>query len=360
MLPVVLTALIGSFLASVIGTYAVRRIARAGGFVDCPGGHKQHDTPVALGGGIVITWTVCLPVLMVVAGARLAETYGIPEWLPAFVKVHVGGLALQAPAAIAVVGGAFLLHAVGLFDDLRPIGPAVKLGAQVVVALVLSWGFEIRLLDLEILPGWVSVVLTVLWIVVVTNAFNFLDNMDGLSAGVAVIAGSIFALAAFGSGQVFVPVMMLLLVGSLVGFLVFNFPPASVFMGDAGSLVVGYLMSVLIVLTTFYNPGQRLMPAGVLLPVVVLAVPLYDVCSVIVHRLRAGVSVFRGDRRHFSHRLVQRGFSERAAVLTIYLATGATSLTAILLPHVAWTGASLIFAQCLCVVLMIAVLEHTP
>ena len=113
------------------------------------------------------------------------------------------------------------------------------------------------------------------------------------------------------------------------------------------------------ILTTFYDPAQNLKPLGVIVPLVVLAVPLYDVISVVTHRLRAGDSPFRGDWRHFSHRLVKRGMTHRGAVLTIYLATAATGLPAIILPRVAWLEAVLIMLQCLCVVVMIAILEHT-
>jgi UDP-GlcNAc:undecaprenyl-phosphate GlcNAc-1-phosphate transferase len=201
--------------------------------------------------------------------------------------------------------------------------------------------------------------LTVLWIVLITNAFNFLDNMDGLSAGVAAIAAGIFAVASMSAGQVFVPIMAWVLVGALLGFLVFNFSPATIFMGDAGSLVVGYLLSVLTILTTFYDSARNLTPLGIIVPMVVLAVPLYDVTSVVIHRIRAGESPFKGDWRHFSHRLVKRGMTQRGAVLTIYLATAATALPAIALPRVDWMIAILLLAQCLCVVVMIAVLEHT-
>jgi UDP-GlcNAc:undecaprenyl-phosphate GlcNAc-1-phosphate transferase len=115
---------------------------------------------------------------------------------------------------------------------------------------------------------------------------------------------------------------------------------------------------VLTVLTTYYDPAQQTQPVGVFVPVIVLAVPLYDVISVVLHRLRAGDSPFRGDRRHFSHRLLRRGMSTRAAALTIYLATAATGLPAMLLPHADWFSAALIFAQTVCVVLIIAILEH--
>jgi UDP-GlcNAc:undecaprenyl-phosphate GlcNAc-1-phosphate transferase len=211
----------------------------------------------------------------------------------------------------------------------------------------------------EALPAPLSIGLTVLWIVVITNAFNFLDNMDGLSAGVAAIASAIFALAAADAGQVFVPALAWIVVGALLGFLCFNFSPATIIMGDAGSLVVGFLLSVVTILTTYYDPARDLTPLGVVVPLMVLAVPLYDVISVVTHRLRLGESPFRGDRRHFSHRLVKGGMTPRGAVLTIYLATAATGLPAIILSRVDWFGAGLLFGQCLCVVVMIALLEQS-
>jgi len=354
---VAVIALLGSFVTSLGATYVVRQVARRRGFADRPGGHKGHHHPVALGGGIAITWTVFVPVLGATSLAAMAGRWGVPEWVPEFVRVHLPGVASKGPAVLAVMSGALLLHVVGLIDDVRALGPWIKLFAEVGVALILSVGFDICILELESLPRFVPVIVTIVWIVGITNAFNFLDNMDGLSAGVAVIAGSIFAAAAFSGGQIFVPVVMLILVGALLGFLLFNFPPASIFMGDSGSLVIGYLMSVLVILTTFYDSSKELRPAGVFLPLVVLAVPMYDVVSVCVRRIRSGVSVFRGDRRHFSHRLIERGFSPRAAVLTIYLATAATSSSGILLPHANWPAAGLIFAQCVCVVLIIAILE---
>ncbi len=355
MIAYAMLALIGAFFISAFGTFVVRSVARRRGFVDRPGGHKGHDAPVALGGGIAIAWTACLPVLAGTIFAYWTADRGFPEWVPEFLRTHLAGVAYKAPGVFAVIGGAIVLHIMGWIDDVRALGPGIKFAVQAIVAIVLAGVFEIRLL--EFLPTPVSIAATVFWIILITNAFNFLDNMDGLSAGVAAIAGTIFAIAAFGAGQIFVPMMMLILVGATLGFLLFNFSPATIFMGDAGSLVIGYLMSVLVILTTFYHPDRQMHPAGVLLPLVVFAVPLYDVISVIWHRRRAGVSIFRGDRRHFSHRLVARGFSPRSAVLTIYLATAASSLAGILLPHLAWSGAALVFAQCICVVLMIALLE---
>ncbi len=380
---IVLIAIGVPFVVSLLATYVVRAWARRHGFIDTsvvlpdtpkadgpdlrPSGERQHDAPVALGGGIALMLAICGPILggTMVAWALSGDTPAMTgleagslhKWLPAFVQTHLGGIASKLPVVLAIVAGAVVLHIVGLIDDRKALGPWPKFVAQIAVALFIAGPVGIR--AVEALPTYLSIAVTVLWIVAITNAFNFLDNMDGLSAGVAAIAAAIFAVASMGAGQVFGPVMAWVVVGGSLGFLVFNFSPATIFMGDAGSLVIGYLMSVLTILTTFYDPVQNLTPLGVIVPVVVLAVPLYDVISVVAHRLRLGESPFRGDRRHFSHRLVRRGMTPRGAVLTIYLATAATALPAIVLPRVDWIRASLLLVQCLCVVVMIAILEHT-
>lgn len=357
---VVLIAIAGPFLLSLASTAAIRKWANAIGLIDRPAGHKQHKHPVALGGGIALMLSICGPlwfVSLAVWWLTALESSGtLPEWLPELIRTHLSGLASKVPIVLAITGGALVLHVVGLIDDRRPLGPWPKLVAQITVALIIAWPVGIR--AVEFLPAPLSIAVTVVWIVLITNAFNFLDNMDGLSAGVAAVAAAIFALAAMRTGQVFVPMLAWVVVGALCGFLWFNFHPATIFMGDAGSLVIGYLMGVLTVLTTFYDPALGLKPLGVLVPLLVLAVPLYDVTSVVVHRIREGVSPFVGDWRHFSHRLVKRGMTRRGAVLTIYLATAATGLPAIVLPSVDRMGAVLLLAQCGCVVLMIAILEH--
>jgi UDP-GlcNAc:undecaprenyl-phosphate GlcNAc-1-phosphate transferase len=358
MLIVVAIALVLSFAGSVLLTLCVRGWARRTGFVDRPGGHKQHDDPTPLGGGIAITWTVCGALTIGTLGIWLAVHQGWLDRLPEFVQLHASGVASRMTSVLAVVAGAIVLHVTGLIDDRRALGPWTKFAIQFVVAGVLVGVFGIR--AGEMLGTAVSIGLTVFWLVLIINAFNFLDNMDGLSAGVAAIAAAILAAAAMRNGQVFVPVVAWILVGTLGGFLVFNFSPASIFMGDAGSMVIGYFLAVLTVLTTYaqYDPAQSPPPYAVLTPAIVLAVPLYDVISVVTVRLRAGHSPFRGDRRHFSHRLTQRGMRPRSAVLTIYLATAATSLAALLLPGATWASAACIGVQTLCVVLIIAILEQ--
>lgn len=352
----VLIAVAGPLLLSWAVTALVKRWAIRIGFVDRPGGHKQHDRVVALGGGLAIFAAVAGPLL---AGtiAAWAMRASPPAWLPTLLRTHITGIASKLPELLGILGAAAVLHVVGIIDDRRPLGPAPKFLVQFVVAGFIAGPLGIR--AAQALPAPLSIGLTVLWIVLMTNAFNFLDNMDGLSAGVATVAAAIFAVAAMNAGQIFVPIMAWVMVGSLLGFLIHNFSPASIFMGDAGSLPLGFLISVLTILTTYYDPAKQLAPIGVAVPLLVLAVPLYDVISVVIHRLRAGVSPLKGDRRHFSHRLVKRGLSQRNAVLTVYLATAATGLPAIVLPHLNWVGAALLLLQCACVVVMVAVLEST-
>lgn len=353
-----------AFVISVILTPVVRRWALQRHFVDRPmgaGSHKQHKEPTAFGGGIAITVAVLGPIVLMIVvamfgrGVDPARLGRLTQWLP-LLPQWLGGVWDKSPQALAVIAGALVMHLMGIIDDHRPLSPYLKLVAQIAVALLLTGWFGVR--SGTVLGPVASTLLSTLWIVALTNAFNFMDNMDGLSGGVAALTAVLLALSSLTVGQVFVPCALLLLAGALIGFLVYNFPPAKIFMGDAGSLVVGYLLSVCTILTTFYDPGQQRRPFGVLVPLIVFAVPIYDMASVIVHRLRIGVSIFRSDRRHFSHRLVKLGLSPRSAVLTIYLATAATSLPAVVLPTVAsWSGAILIFTQTLCVIAIIAILE---
>ncbi len=353
-------ALTASFFISLLLTPIVRRMALRRGFVDHPKreSHKAHPRTVAFGGGVAITAAIVLPMLGVIALSFISPSLSgegseglSPNW-----SAWMGGVRLKAGTGVAILLGALVLHAMGLMDDRRSLGAMTKLIIQAAVALILTVGFEIRVV--EAFVGTIpAAILTALWIVTLTNAFNFLDNMDGLSGGVAFLASVILAATAFRAGQIFVPCSLMLVAGAVLGFLMFNFPPASIFMGDAGSLVIGYFLAVFTVLTTFYDPEQGRTPFGVLVPVVVFAIPLYDLLSVTWHRYRSGRSIFSADRGHFSHRLVQLGMSPTSAVLTIYLATLATALPAMLLPQLGWTGAVLVGGQCVCIVSIIAILE---
>jgi UDP-GlcNAc:undecaprenyl-phosphate GlcNAc-1-phosphate transferase len=368
--PILILAAV-SFVLSWVITLAMKRFAPRLGLVDRPGTRKIHQLPIPLGGGVAIFWSLALPMLATllavnVAGNVIIDRFPADEDMAALVE----GGQYQTPMTLGLLGGMLVLHGVGLMDDRRALGPFSKLVVQVAVATAFVIIYDVRALtaldNSRVLMGAgyaVSVFLTVFWIVAVTNAFNFLDNMDGLSAGVAAVCATAFLITALTIGQWFVAAALALLLGAVLAFLCFNFPPASIFMGDGGSLVIGFLLGVLTVRTTFLAPGTD-WGAGwyaVFAPVIVLAVPMYDMVTVMIVRLRRRASPFIGDNNHFSHRLVARGMSRRTAVLCIYLVTAATSMAAILLPHVRSTfGAMLIFAQTVLVLSVVALLEQHP
>lgn len=354
-----------AMLISLLAVMGMRRLAPRIGFVDQPGHRKIHANPKPLGGGIGIYLGFALPLLIGVIVVN--------AWPPSFAidPAYWSGAQQQTPLAVGVLIALTALHLMGLIDDRWALGPWIKLivqlGAAAGLVIAMEWLAHdtpsLRLRALTAVGTAPSILLTVLWIVAVTNAFNFLDNMDGLSAGVAAVCTTAFLITAVSIEQWFVAALLVLLLGALLGFLCFNFPPASIFMGDAGSLVVGFILGVLTIRTTFLPPTQTF--AGgwyvVFAPLIVLAIPMYDLIVVSLIRLGRGKSPFVGDTNHFSHRLVARGMSRRMAVLCIYLITAATSIAAILLPQTQTTlGAFLIFAQTLLIVGVVALLEQHP
>ena len=348
-----------AFVFSAVVTPLLARFFGRTGFVDEPRRERFSQRKVPKGGGVAIFWAVVLPIVVGLLLVWYCQVHSISSpWLPQGLDVYLPGILSRAGGAVAILVGAAVLHVLGLLDDVRGINPLVKLIVQFVVAIGLVVFFDIRLFTF--LHWSIGAMLTVIWIVLLTNVFNFLDNMDGLSAGIAAIVLIMFIWVGRVSQQVFVPTMATVLLGALTGFLLYNFNPARIFMGDSGSLPLGYLVAVISVLTTYYNPqvhqGQWY---SALIPLVVLAIPLYDFASVVFLRLRAHRPPWVGDKRHFSHRLIQRGMSQRTAVLTIYLATAATALSARLLTQVKALGAILIFVQVLAVTGIIALLESS-
>jgi UDP-GlcNAc:undecaprenyl-phosphate GlcNAc-1-phosphate transferase len=354
-----IAAVFVSLAISLLATPLSRRVAVRTGMIDVPQRHKAHARPTPLLGGSAIFGAFLGPALLAVALARYWDSQGVPAWLTTYLPElarHVAGAAAKAPMALGVLGGAALMHVLGLIDDRKPLGPFVKLAVQTAVAVGVVVGLDVRVLT--VLSEPLSTVLSVLWLVAITNALNFMDNMDGLSAGVAAICCTALMAASLSVGQVFVPAMLALVLGATLGYLPYNFPTASTFMGDAGSLVLGYMLGVASMLTTYVD-GASVHHYSVLAPLVLLAVPLYDMISVIVLRLRQRVNPLAGDRRHFSHRLVRRGMSTRKAVLTVYLCTAETALAAVLLPHVDAAGSALVLAQTVGILLIVALLEST-
>ncbi len=361
-LPLLLGAgLVGSLTLALMLTPIAMRVARRVGFVDRPGGHKSHRDPIPYAGGVAIFIAAWVPALLAAVVAQFAPIDALLSVLGEAARPYIDGLRDRAASFYWLLLGAAALHALGLIDDARPLGPRIKFSVMTIVAILVATLADVRIVGGMAAP-WVSIALTVLWIVVIVNAFNFLDNMDGLSAGVATINLAFLAICGVLAGQAFVPALACVFCGAILGFLVFNFPPARIFMGDAGSLVVGYMVAIVSIMTTYYNAesGAARPPYALAMPLVALAVPLYDFVTVVGIRILEGRSPFHGDQRHFSHRLVDHGLSRRFAVLTIYLATAATGLAATLLPKADLRQTLTIVCLVLMVLGIIAILEMPP
>ena len=348
---------LGSFALSAVLTAAVRKLAIAVGFVARPVAGRYHHKVIPLGGGIAIFVTIAAAISGAIAAVKFVGA-GQFGWVGELVAVHREGFSGKADELLIVLGCAFVLFLVGLVDDKKHLGAGLKFLAQFAVAITAARFADIRV-ELFIESKLITSLLSAVWIVLIINVFNFLDNMDGASAGIAVIvSGILFAVAAIG-GQIFVGGMSLVLIGALLGFLVFNFPPAKIFMGDAGSMVVGFWIALLTLRTTYYNQEQNGMWYAVFVPLIVLAVPLYDFLSVTFLRISQGKSPFVGDTQHFSHRLKRHGLSDSQTVLTLYLATLCTGLGATVLGHVNAAGAILIFVQTFMILGIIGIFETT-
>jgi UDP-GlcNAc:undecaprenyl-phosphate/decaprenyl-phosphate GlcNAc-1-phosphate transferase len=295
------------------------------GLVDDPGHRKIHATTIPLAGGLAVLTGLLLPlfaatVLLKWNGAQIANA-----------GLLVYGLDKRALQLAAIAFGAVGMVVLGLLDDKHELKPLTKFIGQLLIAGVVAYsGVRITLFVPNVI---FSYAVTVLWLLTVINAFNFMDNMNGLCAGLGAISAGLFGLIAAAEGQYLVALLAFLTCGALLGFLPHNFPQARAFLGDSGSHLVGYLLAVLAILPHFYHRGQP-RPLAVLSPLLVLAVPLADLVWVVVLRTRMGKPFYVGDTNHLSHRLVRAGLNPAAAVLLIWGV--AAVLGALAVAYTAW------------------------
>lgn len=281
------TAGLSAFIA-LVATYLARGAANRFQWLDKPGQHKAHSKPIPLLGGIAIY------------GAFLVTSLIFDsEWF------------LSEGRYFAIA--ATLLTCIGLYDDWRGLNPLPKLSAQILAAIASIYGGIY--IHLSGICG-LDVAFTVFWVVGICNAMNLLDNMDGLSAGVAAIASLYFGAIALSQGQIHAAILAAALLGATLGFLRFNWHPATIFMGDAGSLSIGFAIATLGLMVGF--PPEQQHSATWLIPIIVLAVPIFDTTLVTVSRLRRKLRLTDGGRDHTSHRLVTLGLTVRQAVGGIY------------------------------------------
>jgi UDP-GlcNAc:undecaprenyl-phosphate/decaprenyl-phosphate GlcNAc-1-phosphate transferase len=278
----------------------VRRLAIYLGFVDAPAQRKLHSTPMPLMGGMAIFGGAIVAVLLLYEGSPPPQVFGI----------------LLAAGVVALAG---------LLDDRYGLRARFKLAAQVLGFVILAYfGVTARLP--ETVPLLLNYAITLVWLVGITNAINFLDNMDGLSAGISGVMAAFILLLGAINEQFLVTAVAAALLGSSLAFLRFNFKPAQIFMGDVGSMFLGFLLAVLAMQLRFPSTSQFV---TWMVPVFIMGLPIFDMTLVVVSRLRRGVSPNTPGKDHISHRLVEMGFSQREAVLILYLITGAFGLVAI-------------------------------
>jgi UDP-GlcNAc:undecaprenyl-phosphate GlcNAc-1-phosphate transferase len=291
---------IGALLIAIAATPVARRIAPKLGVMDQPNPRKVHARPMPLLGGAAIVSASLLTLLL------LRDRFEIQQ-------------------LSNIVLGASLVALLGFYDDRWGLRPILKLIGQIFAASILIFsGVKVTALPQE----WMNVTVTLLWVVGLTNSLNLLDNMDGLSSGVAAVCASFFVVMAALSGQIYVGALAAALLGATLGFLVYNFNPASIFMGDTGSMFLGFMLAAIGIKLRF---PDNVPFVTWMVPIIVMGIPIFDTTLVFISRLRRGKNpLTTPGKDHVSHRLVKLGFTTREAVMTHYLISGAYGMVAIL------------------------------
>jgi len=299
-----------SFLLTSLITSAVREFALRVGVTDRPNqAHKTHNEPVPYLGGVAIV----VGTVLTTFGSALLTNFTQQTLL----------------LASTILIPALLMSIVGLIDDIKQLRPWPRFVAQNALALIsatilvktdtLGRPFGVLALDFAV---------TMLWIVGITNSINFFDNIDGGASGAVAISSVALALIAITNGQILIGAMSVVLAGSTIGFLIWNRPPARIYMGDAGALFLGMLIATL---TLRLDSNEELGMTGVFIPFLLLAVPILDTTVAVTKRVKRRLSPFQGGRDHLSHRLMRLGLKKRSAVLTLWLLSGIFSILAVVL-----------------------------
>jgi UDP-GlcNAc:undecaprenyl-phosphate GlcNAc-1-phosphate transferase len=290
----------GALVFAIGGTPLARYVAPRLGVMDQPSARKVHIRPVPRLGGLAIFAAVMLALIF------LQERRNFDQF-------------------VSILLAASWMSFLGLWDDRWGLRPLLKLVGQIVGALFLVMN-DVQV-ALPFLPHWADIAVTVLWLVGVTNAFNLLDNMDGLSGGVAAIGAAFFVLMSAFSGQYLVGALSAAVLGACAGFLIYNFNPATIFMGDSGALFLGFVLAAIGIKLRF---PDNVTFVTWMIPPLVLGVPLFDTALVMLSRLRRGLNpLTTPGKDHTSHRLVAMNMTQREAVLTLYLVAGAFGMIAI-------------------------------
>ncbi len=343
-----------TFVLSWLLTHLMRRVAQRFDILDHPVGRKAHIKPTPLLGGVAIFASFYSVLLIHIAILTIVEPYG-PDWMGTKLLSLLGEDGGIKLAGILLAG--VLIFMLGIIDDLHVLSPWRKLVGQILIAGILAaFGLRIHLFVLN--DPYTSTIATIFWMVLIINSMNLLDNMDGLSGGVSIIAAATFFLCVQPFEAYFmVRILLVIFAGAVGGFLVQNLPPASIFMGDCGAMFNGFFLGTIAVVGTFHIEGESSRIA-VFAPAMALSVPLFDTLSVVYIRWRNGDSIMLGDKRHFSHRLVDVGMRPPMAVYFIFMVAALVGLNGALLPYLNMTGTAIIMAQTIGIFLLIVLLMN--
>jgi len=340
-----LTALLSYYF-----TFYLIKLSRHLDFLDYPAGIKAHKVPMPFLGGVgtfVSFWFAVFLAIVFAFSTHQNFSYSDP------MAGIISGTISLAPKVGGIFAGSLVILLVGLFDDKFKWRPARKLFGQMIATFVLmGLGFTINIFEGL---GPLGYFITFVWVLLIINAFNFIDSLDGHCAGIALISTLMFFWLTQIIAQPIVGFFLVTFAGALAGFLPHNFKPAKIFLGDNGSLFIGYMLAAFTLLCSYQVEHATYVTTFI--PVLIFGVPIYDTLSVIVVRLARGVVPWQGDRNHFAHRLVKIGMSERTAVIFSYFIATTIGLVAILTTQVSAFGAVIIGLLFVCIIGVVAFLE---
>lgn len=291
-----------AFFVTYFATPVVKRLASKINAVDIPNDRKVHSFPIPRLGGLAIYFGFVVALCL------------------ALVLATVIGIRINHLMILGVFLGSTLLLLVGIWDDINNLRATTKLIWQIIAALiVVSFGVEISFISIPfnglVAIGFFAIPLTLLWVVGITNAINLIDGLDGLAAGVIIISSVALFFVALRTHQIGAAILMLAMIGATLGFLRYNFFPASIFLGDSGSMFLGFVLAT----SSIIGVLKTTLVVALIVPVLVLGVPIFDTLFAIGRRLSVGKHPFEADNKHIHHMLLRAGFNKREAVLAIYI-----------------------------------------
>jgi UDP-GlcNAc:undecaprenyl-phosphate/decaprenyl-phosphate GlcNAc-1-phosphate transferase len=332
------------------------KIAEKTDFMDRPKKeeHKKHGRAVPLLGGAAMcsAWLLTLGLGIILFVSHSAESVS-PE-----LDKYAANIINIRGRLFFICLGAVLITLLGLFDDRFGMSPKVKLMGQIIVSIiaVTLGGAHISVFISLPIISWA---LSVFWFLVIINAINFFDNMDGLAVGTSAIAMALFGVVAAINQQYFVAALGMLSAGVAVGFWFYNHDPASIFMGDSGSHFLGYMLAVLSCSVTYFTQESASTPLPVLIPMFILAIPLFDSCAVVAIRLKNKKPIYVGDHNHISHRFVKMGMSRKRAVQLVHLLTLIIGLSVLPLLWGEVRTTLIVIAQALLLLLLVSLIHYS-